>query len=70
MLYNACSIPIILFVGVFADSFGLDKVLFLIAVIIVCFGFWGRYYERKHKIQDIKDDRQEEKLSEPESVKS
>jgi MFS family permease len=72
MLYNACSIPIILFVGVFADAFGLDKVLFLVAVIIVGFGFWGRYYEHKHKVQDINDDLQEEtaKLSEPESVKS
>jgi len=71
MLYNACSIPIILFVGVIADAFGLDKVLYLLAVIIVGFGFWGRYYEHKHKVQDINDDLQEEtaKLSEPESVK-
>ena len=71
MLYNTCSIPIILFIGVFADAFGLDKVLYLVSVIIVGFGFWGRYYEYKHKAQDIKDDVQEEKakLSEPESVK-
>jgi MFS family permease len=70
MLYNTCSIPIILFVGVFADAFGLDKVLYLVSVIIVGFGFWGRYYEHKHKTQDTKDDVQAEKakLSEPESI--
>lgn len=71
MLYNTCSIPIILFVGVFADSFGLDKVLYLVSVIIIGFGFWGRYYEHKYKDQDTKGDVQSEKakLSEPESVK-
>jgi MFS family permease len=71
MLYNACSIPIILFVGVFADSFGLDKVLYLVAVIVIGFGFWGRYYEHKHQGPGTKDDVEAEtaKLSEPESVK-
>jgi MFS family permease len=71
MLYNACAIPIILFVGGFADAFGLDKVLYLVSAIIVGFGFWGRYYEHKHKDQDTKGDLHEEKakLSEPESVK-
>jgi Na+/melibiose symporter-like transporter len=71
MLYNACSIPVILFVGGFADAFGLDKVIYLLSVIIVGFGFWGRYFEHKHKNQDTKGDMQEEKakLSEPESVK-
>jgi MFS family permease len=70
MLYNTCSIPIILFVGVFADAFGLDKVLYLVSVVIVGFGFWGRYYEHKHNDQGTKDDVQAEKakLSEPESV--
>lgn len=71
MLYNTCSIPIILFVGVFADSFGLDKVLYLVSVVIIGFGFWGRYYERKHRGQDTKAGVEAEKanVSEPESVK-
>ncbi len=71
MLYNAFSIPVILFVGGFADAFGLDKVIYLLSVIIVGFGFWGRYFEHKHKDQGTKGDLQEEKakLSEPESVK-
>ncbi len=71
MLYNACSIPILLFIGGFADAFGIDKVIYLVSVIIVGFGLWGRYYERKHKDQRTKGDLQEDKakLSEPESVK-
>jgi len=41
-------------------------------VIIICFGLWGRFYERKHRGQSPKSDLQEEKakLSEPERVKS
>ena|SRR5579872_4229607 len=48
MLYNAFAIPIILFIGAFADIFGLDRVLYLMAVCIIIFGLWGIYYERKH----------------------
>ena len=71
MLYNAFSIPILLFIGGFADAFGIDKVIYLVSVIIICFGLWGRFYERKHKGQDTRGDVLEEKakLSEPESVK-
>ena len=71
MLYNAFSIPILLFIGGLADTFGIDKVIYLLSVIIICFGLWGRFYERKHKDQGTKSDTLEEKakLSEPESVK-
>ncbi len=71
MLYNALSIPIILFVGAFADAFGLPNVIYLICAIIVSFGIWGRYYERKHKDLGYNGDKQEETagLSEPESVR-
>ena len=48
MLYNAFAIPIILFIGAFADIFGLDRVLYLMAVCIIAFGLWGIYYERKY----------------------
>ena len=48
MLYSACSIPIILFIGVIADLFGLDRVLYLMSVCELAFGIWGIYYERKH----------------------
>ena len=72
MLYNACSIPILLFIGGLADTFGIDKVIYLLSVAIICFGLWGRFYERKHKDLGSKSDLLEEKakLSEPESVKS
>jgi MFS family permease len=51
VLYNACAIPIILFIGVFADIFGLDRVLYLMTVCEIAFGAWGIYYNRKHKQQ-------------------
>jgi len=71
MLLNACSIPVILFVGAFADAFGLPNVIYLICTTIIGFGIWGRYYERKHKDQSTKADLQEEAaaISEPESVR-
>jgi MFS family permease len=71
MLLNACSIPVILFVGAFADAFGLPNVIYLICAIIIGFGIWGRYYERKHKDQSTKEDLEEEaaEISEPESVR-
>ncbi|HEY6285945.1 MAG TPA: MFS transporter [Ktedonobacteraceae bacterium] len=72
MLYNAFSIPILLFIGALADAFGIDKVIYLVSVTIVGFGLWGRFYERKHRGQSPKSDVLEEKarLSEPERVKS
>ena len=48
MLYNACAIPIILFIGAIADLFGLDRVLYLMSVCELAFGVWGLYYERRH----------------------
>ena len=72
MLYNAFSIPILLFIGAIADAFGIDKVIYLLAVSILCFGFWSRFYERRHRGRGPKSDEFEEKagLSEPERVKS
>jgi MFS family permease len=52
MLYNACSIPIIFFIGVIADLFGLDRVLYLMSVCELAFGIWGVYYERKHPFDE------------------
>lgn len=46
MLYNFCSIPVILFIGAFADLFGLDRVIYLLAIAIAAFGAWGLYFER------------------------
>ena len=51
MLYNAFAIPVILFIGGFADLFGLDRVLYLMSICELAFGTWGLYYERKHAIQ-------------------
>ena len=48
MLYNLCSIPVILFIGAVADLFGLDRVLYLLSISIAAFGAWSLYYERKH----------------------
>ena len=72
MLYNACSIPILLFIGGLADTLGIDKVIYLVSVTILGFGFWGRFYEHRHRDTGPKNDIYEEKarLSEPEHVKS
>ncbi len=51
MLYNLCSIPVILFIGAVADLFGLDRVLYLLSISIAAFGAWSLYYERKHPPQ-------------------
>ncbi len=51
MLYNLCSIPVILFIGAIADLFGLDRVLYLISISIAIFGLWGVYFERKYPPQ-------------------
>jgi len=48
MLYNACAIPIILFIGAFSDLAGIDKVLYLMAICSIGFGIWSVYYERRH----------------------
>jgi len=48
MLYNACSIPMILFIGAVSDLFGIDRVLYLMSICELSFGFWGVYYEHKH----------------------
>ncbi len=48
MLYNAFAIPIILFIGAFADIAGIDKVLYLMSICSLGFGIWGLYYQRSH----------------------
>ena len=46
VLYNACSIPVILGIGGIADKYGIQNVT-SVAVCIILFGLWGQYYERK-----------------------
>jgi MFS family permease len=47
MLFNTFSIPVIFGVGGITDKFGIDRVLYLLAISILGFGLWGKYYERK-----------------------
>lgn len=60
MLYNAFSIPVILFIGAFADVFGIANVVYLAATCIAAFGVWSRYYEHKHRRQDTEERAEEE----------
>jgi MFS family permease len=71
MLYNALSIPVILFIGAIADTLGLPTVIYLVAACIVAFGLWGKYFESKHR-QHINGNLYEEEadLTEPERVSS
>lgn len=67
VLYNACAIPIILFIGICADIFGLSRVLYLLSICEIAFGIWGIYYRHKHRQElegchEIKDEREEPEL--------
>ncbi len=72
MFYNLCSIPVILFIGAVADLFGLDRVIYLIAISIAAFGAWGVYYERRHPQyilpEDTKQAEVRESVAEPDEV--
>jgi MFS family permease len=48
MLYNACSIPILLSIGAISDLFGIDRVLYIMSACEIAFGIWGLSYGRKH----------------------
>jgi MFS family permease len=67
VLYNACAIPIILFIGIFADVFGMNRVLYLLSICEIAFGVWGIYYRYKHREQiegttEISDEREKPEL--------
>ena len=47
MLYNAGSIPVLLFLGVMADTLGVETVLFLLAGGILLFRLWAFWYARR-----------------------
>jgi hypothetical protein len=51
VLYSACSIPIILFIGMLSDLIGIDHVLYVMAACELAFGIWNIYYKRKHPDQ-------------------
>jgi MFS family permease len=61
VLYNALSIPIILFIGGASDAFGIDRVLYALAVCVFAFGVWGIYYERAHLNDKPPDDEEDTK---------
>jgi Na+/melibiose symporter-like transporter len=46
MLYNAGSIPVILFAGVLADTIGITRVMYLIGVAILLFEWWATHYRK------------------------
>ncbi|GAC1619350.1 MAG: MFS transporter [Ktedonobacteraceae bacterium] len=48
VLYNSCSIPVILFIGAFSDLFGISRVLYILSACELAFGVWSVYYERRH----------------------
>jgi MFS family permease len=48
MLYNTCSIPILLAIGALTDLFNLQVVLYLLSICEIGFGVWGISYYKKH----------------------
>ncbi len=69
VLYNACSIPVILFIGAFSDLFGIDRVLYILSACELAFGIWSIYYERKHSFHLQPVDESAEEGTFPESTK-
>lgn len=47
MLYNAGSIPVLLFLGAIADLLGVETVLFLLAGGVLLFHLWAFWYARR-----------------------
>lgn len=69
VLYNACSIPVLLLNSGIVALFSVPVVLYFLAVCIALFGFWGFFYERKphpraHEAEE--EDRQGQE--QPESI--
>ena len=50
MLYNAGSIPVLLFLGVIADVLGVETVLFLLAAGVLVFRAWAFWYSRRSSL--------------------
>ena len=47
MLFNAGSIPVLLFAGVIADILGVESVMYVLAVAILAFSWWAVRYSRR-----------------------
>ena len=47
MLYNAGSIPVLLFVGVIADTLGVETVMYVLAAAILGFSWWAARYSHR-----------------------
>jgi MFS family permease len=47
MLYNAGSIPVLLFAGVIADTLGIETVLYVLAASILGFRWWVAWYSHR-----------------------
>jgi len=47
MLFNAGSIPILLFAGVIGDTLGIETVMYLLAAAILGFSWWTAWYSHR-----------------------
>lgn len=47
MLYNAGSIPVLLFAGVIADILGVEIVMYVLAAAVLAFSWWAARYSRR-----------------------
>ena len=69
VIYNGCSIPILLLTSSIIDLFSLPTVLYCLAICIILFGFWGLFYERKpHPRAHEAEDEEQKEQKEPEAI--
>ncbi len=67
VIYNGCSIPILLLTSSIIDLFSLPTVLYCLAICIALFGFWGFFYERKPHPR-AREAEEEQVRKEPETI--
>lgn len=69
VLYNACSIPVLLLNSGIVALFSVPVVLYFLAVCIALFGFWGFFYERKpHPRAHEAEEEDKQGQEQPESI--
>ncbi len=68
VIYNGCSIPILLLTSSIIDLFSLPTVLYCLAICIALFGVWGLFYERKPHPRAHEAEEEQQARKEPEAI--
>ncbi len=70
MLYNAGSIPVLMFAGVIGDTLGIDTVMYLLGVSLLFFQWWVSHYGRKFESKALTEQKPSAESKAPTEQKS